>query len=95
MRIIEILNFREKRSIVPVDCVIMAGGKGERLKPLTDQIPKPLLPVGEKPIIEHLIDHYANYGIENIFITTNYLSDQLNTFIETKKSDNLSINIIQ
>ena len=95
MRIIEILNFREKRSIVPVDCVIMAGGKGERLKPLTDQIPKPLLPVGEKPIIEHLIDHYANYGIENIFITTNYLSDQLNTFIETKKSDNISINVIQ
>jgi dTDP-glucose pyrophosphorylase len=94
MRIIEILNFREKRSIVPVDCVIMAGGKGERLKPLTDQIPKPLLPVGEKPIIEHLIDHCAHYGIENIFITTNYLSNQLDTFLETKKSNSLMLRSI-
>lgn len=94
-RIIDILNFKNKRSMVPVDCVIMAGGKGERLNPLTEQTPKPLLPVGNKPIIEHGIDHYSFYGIQNIFVTTNYLSDQLVDFIQNKKSDDLNLQSIK
>src|SRR5688572_14190127 len=56
-RIINIVNFRFLRSYLPIDVVIMAGGRGERLRPLTDKMPKPLLKVGEKPIIEHNIDH--------------------------------------
>ena len=95
MKIVDVLNFSEKRSLIPVDCVIMAGGKGERLKPLTENKPKPLLPVGEKPIIEHGINHYVYYGIENIHVTTNYLSEQLDTFIASKKSDEINLKGIQ
>ncbi len=94
-KVIDILNFSEKRSLIPVDCVIMAGGKGERLKPLTEHIPKPLLPVGEKPIIEHGINHYVSFGIDNIHVTTNYLAEQLETFISSKKSEQININGIQ
>ncbi len=95
MKIVDVLNFSEKRSLIPVDCVIMAGGKGERLRPLTENKPKPLLPVGEKPIIEHGINHYVYYGIENIQVTTNYLSEQLDTFIASKKSDEINLKGIQ
>ena len=65
----------------------MAGGKGMRLRPLTDTVPKPLLVVGEKPIIEHTIDRLAYYGIENIWISVNYLSEQLEDFVRDKPKD--------
>ena len=46
----------------------MAGGEGKRLRPLTDNTPKPLLKVGDKPIIEYNIDRLINVGIENIYL---------------------------
>ena len=51
--IIKLIDIHEYVSYLPIDAVIMAGGRGERLKPLTDTVPKPLLPVGDKPIIEY------------------------------------------
>jgi hypothetical protein len=51
--IINIINFRFLKSYLPLDAILMAGGQGERLKPLTETTPKPLLKVGDKPIIEH------------------------------------------
>lgn len=76
-RIIDIYDLKKLKSILPIDAVLMAGGKGERLRPLTEKIPKPLLPLGEKPIIDHNIDRLVNYGINNINVTVNYLADQL------------------
>lgn len=76
-QIINIVNFRYQKSYLPIDALIMAGGRGERLKPLTDSIPKPLLKVGEKPIIEHNIDRLNIYGIDDIWISIRYLGDQL------------------
>jgi dTDP-glucose pyrophosphorylase len=86
-QIVDVINFRLKRSLLPIDTVIMAGGKGMRLRPLTDKVPKPLLVVGEKPIIEHTIDRLAYYGIENIWISVNYLSEQLEDFVRDKPKD--------
>ena len=86
-QIVDVINFRLKRSLLPIDTVIMAGGKGMRLRPLTDTVPKPLLVVGEKPIIEHTIDRLAYYGIENIWISVNYLSEQLEDFVRDKPKD--------
>lgn len=86
-QIVDVINFRLKRSLLNIDTVIMAGGKGMRLRPLTDTVPKPLLVVGEKPIIEHTIDRLAYYGIENIWISVNYLSEQLEDFVRDKPKD--------
>ena len=62
---------------MPIDAVLMAGGKGERLRPLTEKTPKPLLPVGDKAIIDHNIDRLISYGVKHIYVTVNYLKEQL------------------
>ena len=67
-KIVNVINFRILRSYLPVDAVIMAGGKGTRLRPLTLTTPKPLLKVGDKPIMEHNLDRLALYGIDNLWV---------------------------
>ncbi len=57
--------------------VVMAGGKGMRLRPLTEKTPKPLLPVGNKPLIEHIVGQLRDSGVHNISITTHYHADQI------------------
>jgi len=52
--------------------VIMAGGLGSRLHPLTENLPKPLIPVGPKPVLETIIENFASQGFENIFLCLNY-----------------------
>lgn len=74
-------------SILPIDAVIMAGGKGERLRPLTLTTPKPLLKVGEKCIIDYNVDALINYGLENISVTVNYLGEQLEEHYKEKRQD--------
>ena len=76
-RIVKIYNFKKQYSILPIDAVLMAGGKGERLRPLTERVPKPLLKVGEKSIIDYNIDRLISYGVENISVTVNYLKEQI------------------
>lgn len=70
-------NIRILKSILPIDAVLMAGGKGERLRPLTEKTPKPLLPVGGKCIIDHNVDRLISYGVKHISVTVNYLKEQL------------------
>lgn len=65
---------------LPVTAVLMAGGRGERLRPLTDQIPKPLLPVGGKPILEHNLIRLRQAGITDFVISIRYLGDQIKTY---------------
>ena len=76
-QVINIINFRNKRSYLPIDAVIMAGGRGQRLRPLTDTTPKPLLKVGDKSIMEHNVDRLALYGIDDFWFTINYLGNQI------------------
>lgn len=57
--------------------VLMAGGLGTRLLPLTKDRPKPMLEVGGKPILENLIDSFVKYGFVNFYISVNYLADQI------------------
>ena len=77
MHIVDIINLEKFKTRLPVDAVLMAGGKGERLRPLTEKIPKPLLPVGEKAIIDHNVDRLISYGISHISVTVNYLKEQI------------------
>jgi len=75
--VVDIINLQTHKSHLPIDAVLMAGGKGERLRPLTEKIPKPLLPVGDKCIIDHNIDRLMLYGINCINVTVNYLHEQI------------------
>lgn len=76
-RIIEILDLENYKTRLPIDAVLMAGGKGERLRPLTEKTPKPLLKVGDKTIIDHNIDRLIDYGVKHISVTVNYLKEQI------------------
>lgn len=75
--IVDIINLERFKTRLPIDAVLMAGGKGERLRPLTEKTPKPLLKVGEKCIIDHNVDRLISYGIQHISVTVNYLKEQI------------------
>lgn len=75
--IVEVVNLEQYRTKLPVDAVLMAGGKGERLRPLTEKTPKPLLKMQDKPIIDYIVEHIISFGIRNISVTVNYLKEQI------------------
>lgn len=60
--------------------VILAGGLGSRLRPFTEAIPKPLLPIGEKSILEIQIERLKKYGVTEVFLATNYKSEYIGNF---------------
>jgi dTDP-glucose pyrophosphorylase/CBS domain-containing protein len=57
---------------LPINAVVMAGGFGKRLRPLTDSVPKPMLPIGDRPILEWTIEQLKKTGIHHISLTTHY-----------------------
>lgn len=75
--LIEILNFNELKSFLPLTAVIMAGGFGSRLRPLTQNTPKPMLKIGDLPILEINIKRLALFGVREIIICVNYLKEQI------------------
>ena len=72
----EILNNQKNdyagKIVKDTDIIIMAGGKGQRLSPFSELLPKPLIPINGKPAIDHLIDKFLNIGVNKIYITVNY-----------------------
>lgn len=73
----------QKQFKMPV--VIMAGGLGTRLKPLTNVIPKPLIPINDKTIIEQIFERFQRYGCDNFFLTLNYKADLIEYYISNQK----------
>lgn len=94
-QIVDILNFRFRSTLLPLDAVLMAGGEGKRLRPLTENTPKPLLKVGGKPIIEYNIDRLAQVGVANIYLSINYLGEQLEAYFEDGSSKNITIDYLR
>lgn len=84
--VVNVVNLNKYKSKLPIDAVLMAGGKGERLRPLTEKTPKPLLEVGGKCIIDHNIDRLISYGVEHIDVTVNYLAEQLEEHFATPRN---------
>lgn len=76
-KVLDIFNLKTHRSLLPIDAVLMAGGKGERLRPLTEKTPKPLVKVGDKCIIDYNIDRLIEFGVKHLNVTVNYLGEQI------------------
>ena len=93
-KVVNIVNFRHMRSYLPIDAIIMAGGKGTRLRPLTETTPKPLLMVGDKSIMEHNVDRLALYGIDDFWFSVKYLGDQIVDYFGNGKDKNRSIHYV-
>ena len=85
--IVDFINLEKFKTRLPIDAVLMAGGKGERLRPLTEKTPKPLLPVGDKAIIDHNVDRLISYGINHISVTVNYLKEQIEEHYATLRQE--------
>lgn len=92
--ICEIINLEKYRTKLPIDAVLMAGGRGERLRPLTEKVPKPLIKVGDKCIIDYNIDSLILYGIDHISVTVNYLGEQIEEHYK-KERNGVKINTVR
>lgn len=74
------------RSRLKNTAVIMAGGKGERLDPFTKILPKPLIPVGDKPIIDKVMENFNKYGISNFVLTLNYKKEFIKMYFKENET---------
>lgn len=93
-KLVRIIDLNKTKSVLPLECMIMAGGRGKRLSPLTDTVPKPMLPLGEKPIIEHNIDRLISFGIQKIYISVKYLGEQIQEYFGDGSSKGISIEYV-
>lgn len=104
IKILPILNSEEKmvdfidleytKAQLPLEAVIMAGGRGKRLSPLTDTMPKPMLRLGDKPIIEHNIDRLISFGIKKIYISVKYLGEQIVNYLGDGSQKGITIEYV-
>ena len=76
-----------KKKTLTTPVVIMAGGKGTRLEPFSKVLPKPLVPIHEKPVIEHILERFTDVGVNQFIITVNYKARIMKAFFEELKPD--------
>jgi len=93
-RLIDIIDLDKTKSVIPVTAIIMAGGRGKRLSPLTNDTPKPLLRVGNTYLIEHVILHLIKFGIKQIIISINYLGHMIKSEIGNGDKYGVSISYV-
>lgn len=96
-RAVDLIVLRDliQKDVLENPMLIMAGGQGKRLWPLTRDIPKPLLPVGKKPVLEHILHHARYQGFQNVWVSTHYKSEQIEDFLRENSPANLDVNIIR
>ena len=94
-KVVDILNFRKRKTLLPLDVVIMAGGKGTRLLPLTLDTPKPLLPVADKPIIDYNRQRIQQFAAGTITISVNYLKEQLQVYAQQVSTEEAPVRCVE
>lgn len=94
-KILRVIDFNRVHTILPVDAILMAGGRGERLRPMTDDIPKSLIKIGNKPIIEHNIDRLMQYGVHDFNIAVNYLGEMIEAYFGNGDEKGISIKYVK
>lgn len=75
-------DLSQKKELIDLPVVIMAGGKGTRLKPITNVIPKPLVPIGDKTILEVIMDQFEGIGCHKFYMSVNYKADMMKFYLE-------------
>jgi len=76
---------KRKSILNKVPCIIMAGGKGTRLQPFTDVLPKPLIPIKKQTVIERIINNFTDYGVNKFLISINYKAEILKAYFKELK----------
>ncbi len=92
--LVNIVNLHVLKSYLPIDAVIMAGGKGARLQPLTDNCPKPLIEIQEKPILRHNIERLVSFGVDDFWICVGYLGHMIDGYLKSNMKENVSLQCI-
>ncbi len=77
-----------------VQAVIMAGGYGTRLRPITEDLPKPMLPVGDRPLLEHIVNQLREAGIRRLNLTTHYLADKIKDYFGNGEEFGVELNYV-
>jgi NDP-sugar pyrophosphorylase family protein len=94
-----VVDFLQRKDVAEIgqnlSAVIMAGGYGKRLLPLTETIPKPMLPVGDRPLLELIIQQLRRSGIRDVNLTTHYLSDSITDYFGDGEDFGVSLNYFQ
>ena len=72
---------------IDIPVIIMAGGKGTRMEPFTNVLPKPLIPIGNKTMLEYIIDEYRKYLIKDFYITINYKGNLIKAYLDSSERD--------
>lgn len=85
----------EVPNVPKLSAVVMAGGLGTRLRPYTDKVPKPLIPVGGKPILERIVEHLQGSGVEQLVITTRYMAEQVEGYFKDGQEFGVHIDYIR
>ncbi len=91
----QIFNTKKvKLKLKNIDVVIMAGGKGERLKPYTEILPKPLIPINSKPMLEHIIDNFTYFNFKKFHLVLNHQAELIKSYFRSKKN-NFKLNYVK
>src|SRR3954468_22345909 len=76
---------------VPRAAMVLAAGLGERMRPLTNQMPKPLVQVSGKPLIDHVLDRLAAAGVERAVVNVHYLADLIERHLKARQTPRIAI----
>lgn len=88
-------KFKRKTVSLNLPVIIMAGGMGTRLKPLTNVLPKPLLPINEKTIIEDIMDRFVHVGCNEFYLSVNYKAETIKNYFELLNNSAYKINYFE
>lgn len=96
-RVVDVALMSElvKEYELPLRAVVMAGGSGKRLRPLTDELPKPMLPLGSRPLLELIVERLKNAGIRNVNVATHYKSEIIADHFKDGQDFGVNINYVR
>ena len=78
-------------SVTPTKAMVLAAGLGVRMRPLTDHMPKPLVPVAGKPLLDHVLDRLSAQGVERVVVNVHYLADLIERHVASRKTPQIVI----